>query len=197
MSGDRDEVVFVPQQGVVEEQPGTPVQPLVATPVVATPVVAAPIVAAPVVAAPVAQTVSATSIRRFAPDAVIAALVGLVVTVIGLIAITRAGIDDPIEVPIVEVLGFTHTAWLGAIEVGIGLGLLLSGALRSRSGAIFFGSILGIGAFVGAVQQESFDESLALESSFAWILVGAGAAVVLAALLVPRTISRRETVSSL
>ncbi len=94
-------------------------------------------------------------------------------------------------------LGFTHTAWLGVIEVAIGLGLLLSGAARSRGGAILFGSILAIGAFVGAVQQESFEEDLALESSFAWALVVAGVVVVLAALLVPRTIRRTDTVSSL
>ncbi len=177
MSGDHDDVVSTPDHGDVQVEPVQPVQP--------------------VVAAPVVPVVTATSIRRFAPDAVIAALVGLVLTVIGLIAITRAGIDDPIEQPVVEVLGFTHTTWLGAIEVAIGLGLLLSGAARSRGGAILFGSILGVGAFVGAVQQDSFDESLALESSFAWLLVIAGAVVVLAALLVPRTISRTERVTTL
>ena len=190
MSGDHDDVGPTAAQDAVQMQPGTPVQPV-------QPVVATPVVATPVVAAPVVPSVRATSIRRFAPDALVAALVGLVLTVIGLIAVTRAGIDDPIAEPIVEVLGFTHTTWLGVIEVAIGLGLLLSGAARSRGGAIFFGSILGIGAFVGAVQQDSFEESLALESSFAWLLVGAGVVVVLAALLVPRTISRRDTVSSL
>ncbi len=155
------------------------------------------VTAQPVVTAPVTNSVRSTSVRRFAPDAVIAALVGLVLTVIGLIAIVRAGLDDPVEQPVIEVLGLTHTAWLGVIEVGIGLGLLLSGAARSRGGAILFGSILAIGAFVGAVQQDSFEETLALESSFAWVLVVAGAVVVLAALLVPRTISRTDTVSSL
>ena len=88
--------------------------------------------------------------------------------------------------PVVQVLGFTHTTTLGLIEIGIGLFLLISAAARSRSGELFFGAVLGIAGFVGAVQTESFDKNLALESSLAWLAVVAGAVVVLAALLMPR-----------
>ncbi|HYN32714.1 MAG TPA: hypothetical protein VES40_08820 [Ilumatobacteraceae bacterium] len=181
-----------PGQRGVQVQPATPVVPV--QPVQPVEPVQAVQAVQPVAVVP-AQRV--TSIRRFAPDALIAALVGLVLTVVGLIAIVRAGIDEPVEQPVVEVLGFAHTAWLGMIELVIGLGLLLSGAAQSRSGAIFFGSVLGIGGFVGAVQEESFAESLALESSFAWLCVVAGVIVVVAALIVPRTVSRRDTVRSL
>jgi hypothetical protein len=88
--------------------------------------------------------------------------------------------------PVVNVVGFTHTTTLGLIEIVIGAALLLSGATRSRSGEIFFGTLLGIGGFVGAVQSDSFDTSLALESSMAWLAVAIAVAVVLAALLLPR-----------
>jgi len=94
---------------------------------------------------------------------------------------------------VVQVLGFTHTTTLGLIEVGIGLALLLAGATRSRTGEIFFGSLLGIGAFVGAVQTESFRHSLALESSMAWLLVIIAVVVVLSAMLMPRYV-RQSTV---
>ncbi len=211
MTDERDEIIVTPQTPVTPVAPvaATPVAPVAAAPVAAAPVaaavVAAPVAAAPVVAAqPVqavvpapASTVSATSIRRFTPDSIVAAVVGLALTLIGLIAITRAGIDDPINDPVVEVLGLNHTATLGLIEVVLGVGLLFSGAFRSRGGAVFFGTILGIAGFVGAVQTDSFVESLALESSYAWILVIAGVIVVLSALLIPRTFTRTQTVSTL
>jgi hypothetical protein len=123
---------------------------------------------------------------RFAPDAIIAGIAGLVILVVGLIAIVRGGFDGPMSEPIVSVVGFTHTTVLGLIEIGIGGALLLSGATRSRSGEVFFGAVLGIAGFVGAVQTSSFKHSLALESSMAWLAVFAGAVVVLSAMMLPR-----------
>ncbi len=131
---------------------------------------------------------------HFEPDAVIAAAVGLVVLVIGLIAIVRGGFDGPMSTPVVEVLGFTHTTQLGLIEIAIGGALLVSGATRSRSGALFFGCVLGIAGFVGAVQTVSFAKSLALESSMAWLAVVAGIVVVLSALMMPRFARQSTTV---
>ena len=60
----------------------------------------------------------------------------------------------------------------------LGACLLIAGASAWRSGAIFFGSILAIGGFIGAVQTESFATSLALESAHAWIACIAGIVVV-------------------
>ncbi len=95
------------------------------------------------------------------------------------------------EDPVVEVLGFTHTTTLGLIEIVLGACLLISGASSWRSGALFFGAMLAIGGFVGAVQTESFVTDLALESSFAWLATIAGAVVVaLSALLMPRYLTR-------
>jgi hypothetical protein len=156
-------------------------------PVVETPV--APVVVAPVSAGQVRTAYNS----RFAPDSIIAGVVGLVLLVIGLIAIVRGGFDGPMSQPVVQVLGFTHTTTLGLIEIVIGLALLLSGSTRSRSGEMFFGAVLGIAAFVGAVQTDSFRKSLALESSFAWLCVIAAVVVVLSAMLLPRY-ARNSTV---
>jgi hypothetical protein len=46
--------------------------------------------------------------------------------------------------------------------------------------------VLGIGGFVGAVQVDSFQSSLALETSMGWIAVIAGIIVVAATSLLPR-----------
>lgn len=147
-----------------------------------------------VVATPVATAqVRTARVSRFEPDAIVAAVAGLALLLVGLIAITRGGFDGPMSDPIVEVLGFTHTTVLGLIEVGIGVCLLIAGVSRSRSGALFFGAVLGIAGFVGAVQADSFKESLAIESSMAWLAVLAGIVIVLSALMLPR-FARRSTV---
>lgn len=132
--------------------------------------------------------------RRFAPDAVIAALVGLVLLVVGLLAVVRGGFDGSMEEPVVGVLGFTHTTTLGLIEAGLGLCLLIVGATSSRSGAIFFATVMGIAGFVGAVQTESFAKSLALESAHAWLLVVAAVVVVVSSLLLPRVVTHSTNV---
>ena len=170
----------------------------IAAPAFAAPAPVVPVVDPVVAVAPVAP-VAAHAVRRsyarsFAPDAVVAALVGLFLLLVGLLAITRGGFDGPMDTPVVSVLGFTHTTTLGLLEIIIGGALLISGASRSRSGALFFGSILGIASFVGAVQTESFQENLALESSFAWLMVFGAVAVVLSALLLPRYVQRSTVV---
>lgn len=137
--------------------------------------------------------VRVSSMSRYEPDAIITAVVGLVLLVVGLIAIVRGGFDGPMSEPVVEVLGFTHTTMLGLIEIGIGALLLLCAASRSRSGAMFFGTVLGVAGFVGAVQTESFARTLALMSSMAWLAAAAGAVVVATAMLLPR-FARRSTV---
>ena len=145
-------------------------------------------------AAPVAaRRVETASAVQFSPDAVIAVVIGLVLLVTGLIVIVRAGFDSPLNQPVVSVLGFTHTATLGIIEVLLGLCLLASGAARSRGAEIFFGLVLAVVGFVGGVQTSSFRTSLALESGWSWLCFVAGAITVLAALLLPR-VARHSTV---
>jgi hypothetical protein len=138
--------------------------------------------------------VRTSSSSRFAPDALIAAAVGLALIVIGLIAITRGGFSGSLSDPVVQVLGFTHTTTLGLIELGIGVFLLIAGASRSRAMATFGGLVLVVAGIVGAVQSESFTKNLALESSMGWLAAVAGAVVVLTSLVLPRFARRATTV---
>ncbi|MCU1397538.1 MAG: hypothetical protein JWN62_647 [Acidimicrobiales bacterium] len=190
----RDEAHVVPTyvQAPIVETPYA--APSVVAPVAQT-IVAPPVAAAPVVSMPLG-TRRTSYTQRFAPDAVVAAIAGLFITLVGLLAVTRGGFDGPMDTPVVSVLGFTHTTLLGLIEAVIGVCLLLSGAARSRSGALFFGSVLGIGAFVGAVQTKSFRRTLALESGLAWLMVFIAVVVVLTALLLPRYQTRHTTVGA-
>ena len=184
------------------------VEPALAAPVaaVAEPALAAPVAAvtpAPVVervvvdtAPAVHETVATSYGRRYAFDSVVVGVVGLAFLLIGLIAMTRAGFDGSMRDPVVEVLGFTHTATLGIIEAGIGLCLLLCAASKSRGASVFFGLVLGVAGFVGAVQVDSFRESLALQTGLAWLAVIAGAVVVAVSLLIPRMVTRTDRVTA-
>lgn len=180
-----DPVVTTPVPAVV--------QPAVAPPVAA--VTTAPVVERVVVQPPAVHETVATSYgRHYAVDSVIVGLVGLAFVLIGLIAVTRAGLDGSMQDPVVDVLGFTHTATLGIIEAGIGLCLLLCAATMSRGGSVFFGLVLGVGGFVGAVQVDSFKSALALETGLAWLAVFAAIVVVAASLLIPRMVTRTDRV---
>jgi hypothetical protein len=189
---------------VVEPAVATPVAAVVA-PAVAPPVAApvavvapAPVVERVVVDSPaVHQTVATSHGRHYAFDSIVVGIVGLAFLIIGLIAMTRAGLDGSMREPVVDVLGFTHTATLGIIEAGIGLCLLLCAATMSRGGSVFFGLVLGVAGFVGAVQTDSFKDSLALESGLAWLAVIAGFVVVAVSLLVPRMVTRTDRVEAL
>jgi len=166
----------------VQAQPVTPVTPVVE----------------PVrpVDEPVVERRVVTTGRRFAPDSFIVGAIGVALIIIGLIAALRAGFDTPMNEPVVKVLGATHTATLGLIEAAIGLCLLISALATSRAAAIFFGLVLGIGAVVGLAQASSFDDSLALQRSWAWVLLAAAVVVVLVSLLVPRASRRTARVDT-
>src|SRR4051794_36623403 len=87
---ERTDTYVEPQAAVV--QPATVVQPAHAV-----------VQPAATVVAPAASVRTASG-RRFAPDAIIAAVVGLALLLVGLIAITRAGLDGPMSDPVVSVI---------------------------------------------------------------------------------------------
>jgi len=181
------------QLRTVVDQPVVDVAPAVVQPVA--PV--QPVVVAPAATVPVERTSVATTFgRRYAFDSVIVGIVGLVLTIVGLVAMARGGFDGSMRTPVVSVLGFSHTTSLGMIEAAIGILLIISAASMSRSAAVFFGLVLGVGAVVGAVQTSSFRGSLALESGWAWLCAIAAAIVVLVSLIMPRVVTTTSRVQS-
>ena len=141
------------------------------------------------------QETRTTSRSRFAPDSVLTGLVGLVLVAFGLVAVIRTGLEGSLSEPVRDVAGMTHTATLGLLEIGIGLCLLLSAAAYSRTGQLFFGALLGIAGFIGAVQNDSFKDSLALEAGMGWIATATGLFIVLAVLLLPRVDKNSTTIT--
>ena len=160
-------------------------------------VVAEPVVVEPVavVAAPMHSERVATY-SRVTPARAFTAIGGIILLVIGLIAVAKTGIHSPLDQPIVKVAGMTHTPLLGIIGAVAGLLLLASSVTGSDAGArssgIFFGVLLGVAGVVAIATPESF-HSLALQSSYGWMALIIGAVVVIANLLLPTITAKRVT----
>jgi hypothetical protein len=137
-----------------------------------------------------APTPQVTTSRWISPVAIVTGLAGVVLLALGLIAIARGDLDGSLRDPVVTVGGLDHTPLLGVIEAGVGLLLLLAAATASRPASIVLGTLLAVAGIVVIATPESFDDSLAVESSYGWLLLAIGTVVALTALLLPDT-SRR------
>ena len=98
------------------------------------------------------ETKVATSRLVVSPGQVIAGVLGLVIAVIGIMAVSRGGIDSSLNVPMVRTAGLDQSAMLGIAELGVGL-LLAFGALNYAARGLIVGvgvvMVLG-GVFLGA-----------------------------------------------
>jgi hypothetical protein len=128
----------------------------------------------------------------FAPGQLISLLVGVGLVVLGIVAMARAGIDGSFKTPVVEVLGLTHTAWLGLAEVVAGVLLILAGTgAWGRALSVLVGTAMMISGVLIGAETSAMPDELAVEEDFGWMLVLLGALVALAAMVLPVWRSRR------
>ena len=123
--------------------------------------------------------------RRFNPASVLAVLAAIALGVVGAVALARAGLDGPLDEPIVEVAGVTHTAVLGLIEVGMAVVLLWAGLSRDRGAILFVSILFGSASLVAAIEPSVGGDTLAIERAWAVVLVIGFAVVALTAALAP------------
>jgi hypothetical protein len=128
----------------------------------------------------------------FAPGQLVSLIIGVGVIAVGLVAIVRAGIDGSLSEPVVNVLGYTHTAWLGIAEVGVGLILVMAGLdARGRSVSVFMGALAVIAGVLVLAEPGQMPEELGLEEAYGWPLIILGGIAAFAALVFPVWFSRR------
>ena len=127
----------------------------------------------------------ATSSRFvFSPGQILAGILGIVVAVIGIIAMSRAGIDGSLNKPVVEVAGTDQSAMLGIAEFALGL-LLVLGALNyaARWLIAFVGVVMVIGGVVLGAASATILEDVGTSQGTGWaIMVGGIIAIVAASL---------------
>lgn len=172
-----------------------PVAPVTA---VTAPAQPAPVVHERVVVQPapaVAARTRTVATRRFDPASALAVIVAIALGVVGAVALARAGLDGPLDDPVIEVAGFSHTALLGLIELGMAVILLAVGLSRDRGALLFTSILFGAAALVAAIEPSVGGDALAIETPWAVVMVIAFAAIALAAAVVPamwRTTERIE-----
>jgi hypothetical protein len=128
---------------------------------------------------------------RTTPSQVVSAVVGAVLVAFGIFAVVRAGLDSPLDDPRVDVLGLSHTALIGLIEIGIGAVLILCAfgyGTRVLSGLL--GVALLAAGLVLLAEPGDLLADLNTDSELGWLGVITGGVLVLAALLAPRTAAR-------
>jgi hypothetical protein len=130
------------------------------------------------------ETRVASSRFVFSPGQILAGILGLVVAIIGIIAVSRGGIDGTLNVPMVSVAGTDQSAMLGLAEFAAGL-LLVLGALSyaARWLIAFVGVVMVIGGVVLGAASAEILHDVGTSQGTGWaIMVGGIIAIVAASL---------------
>lgn len=139
---------------------------------------------------------AATTERRWALDAsdVVSLIAGLIVGVIGLLAIVELGFSDFPSEATADVAGFSMTQVWGLISIVLGLLLIAGSGSVGRSVMTFAGAITLVAGIVIIAAGEELDATMAAESSYGWLLAIVGAVVLVAAIAIPTVAHRRDRV---
>jgi len=171
-----------PTPVVAAAQPTQPAQPV-------------PVVHEHVVVQPATARTRTLAARRYDPASALAVVAAIALGVVGAVALARAGLDGPLDEPVVQVAGFSHSALLGLIELGMAIVLLAVGLSRDRGALLFVSILFGAAALVAAIEPDLGGGALAIEGSWALLLVIAFGVIALAAAVIPaiwRTTERVE-----
>ena len=105
-------------------------------------------------------------------------------TVFGVLAVTRAGIDSTLNVPVVHVAGFAQSAALGISEIIVGLALIAGAASvwnRALMGAV--GGLMFIGGIVLAAASDRLLVDIGTDHRSGWLILAGGVVAMVGAAL--------------
>jgi hypothetical protein len=130
------------------------------------------------------------------PGQVIAGALGLVIAVIGVMAVARGGIDGSLNVPMVRTAGLDQSAMLGLAELGLGL-LLVLGALSyaARSLIVAVGVVMVLGGVLIGAAGTTILRDLGTVQHTGWAIMIAGIIAIVAGSL-GRLVRTRHSVKT-
>jgi hypothetical protein len=131
---------------------------------------------------------------RWSPGSALVVLAGAALAVVGIVALIRTEIDSTWYRPVEEVARIDHTPLLAAIEIGVGVLLVILGLAGRWVLSALVCVLAAIAAAVAAVDPAEVQQELAIERWWA-IALAAGAAVLAVASMMPRsprTVERRQ-----
>ena len=137
-----------------------------------------------VVRTPTTRATAVTRDRRSSPGQVVSGLLGFVLVVMGVVAVTRCGIDSSLNTPPTDILGMAHSSWVGIVEIVAGLLLVVSAAdeaFRGVAGAV--GVILFLAGVVVAAGTDRMLLQIGTERATGWFAMSVGAIAIVASML--------------
>jgi hypothetical protein len=144
-----------------------------------------------VVDTPAGRTSAVSRRRHFSPGQIISGLLGVLLVVMGVIAVTRCGIDGSLNTPTTQIFGLIHSSWVGIVEIVAGLLLVIGAAdesFRAVSGVV--GVLLFLAGVVVAAASLKLLLNIGTEHATGWFALIVGA-IAIASSLLP-TFSRSE-----
>ncbi len=123
---------------------------------------------------------AATSRFVLSPGQVIAGILGIVMAIIGIITLSRAGIDGTMNVPIVQTAGLHQSAMVGAGELVLGLLLILgASSYLNRSLVVGVGVVMVLAGVVIGAANSTILQDVGTDHGTGWaIMVGGIIAIV-------------------
>lgn len=148
------------------------------------------------VESPEGRTEAVQTTRRFSPGQIIGGLAGVFFTIVGIIVITRTGIDGSLNDPVTTILGTKQSAYVGLFELLFGLLLVAGSTSIDFRGAVGFvgGLILVAGVVIAAASDRIVLEVGASRSTGVFaIIVGA---IALFAAMMPSFVRTEQRVDT-
>ena len=127
--------------------------------------------------------------RPFHVGNLLAVVGGAALAIIGIVALVRTDLNESWDQPFTTVLDIDHTPLTAVVEIAAGALLLLLAATGVRLLALFGAAGLAVAAAAVAIEPGRLATQYALETWWAWTVMGVAAFVALV-LLLP---SRRRT----
>jgi hypothetical protein len=133
----------------------------------------------------------ATTPRHTGPSvsSMVSGGVGIVLLVIGIVALARAGLGD-LTSPAVAVGPFVRTPLMGLIELALGVIALATAADRDVRGASALAVVTGVAGIVWLIESAAFAGVLGITAATGWLYL-----LIAVALLVGVAVDRRRTVA--
>jgi len=142
------------------------------------------------------EKTTVTTVRRFSIGQLLSGIVGSILTVFGVVALVRTGIDGTFDRPVVDVVGLAHSSIIGLVELGVGVLILLGAVARDmRALGGFMGLLLFIFGVVVVAASDEILLKLGTERTTGWFLMIMGAAAAATAAL-PTTTRTTHRVST-
>lgn len=132
--------------------------------------------------------------RRFSPGQVIGGVCGIIMTIVGVVAVINSGVDSSLNEPLANSFGLEQSAAVGIAEIVLGLLILVGASTLAYRGAMgFFGAISLIAGVVIVAASATILGDIGSDRGTGWFGVIIGAVVIAASLIPSFTTSSERT----